>query len=316
MLNLGVFGYSLADHQSDGEGMAGSGGGGFGRMMKQDIDKRYRSAAAPSSSMAKMVREDSFADAAGGEAQPPAVMIRKDFADLVKWVGSVETNADGVAEVPVTFPDNLTTWKIKTWAMAHGTRVGEGSAEVITSKDLIIRLQAPRFFIEKDEVVLSAIVHNYLKTDQDASISLELEGGTLTSMSPLSHKQTIKAGGETRINWRCKVTQEGEAIVRMKVITSDDSDAMEMTYPVYVHGILKQQAWSRVIAPDQKSTTITIEVPAERRPDQTRLEVRYSPTIAGSIVDALPYLVDYPHGCTEQTLNRFVSTVVAPKTPE
>ncbi len=28
------------------------------------------------------------------------------------------------------------------------------------------------------------------------------------------------------------------------------------------------------------------------------------------MVDALPYLVDYPYGCTEQTLNRFLPTVI------
>ena len=140
---------------------------------------------------------------------------------------------------------------------------------------------------------------------------MELEGGTLTSTSPLTVKRTIKAGGETRIDWRSKVTGEGEAIVRMKVITVDDSDAMEMTYPVYVHGILKQEAWSRVIDPDADTTSITVKVPAERRPEQTRLEIRYSPTIAGSIVDAIPYLAEYPYGCTEQTLNRFVPTVIA-----
>jgi hypothetical protein len=54
-------------------------------------------------------------------------------------------------------------------------------------------------------------------------------------------------------------------------------------------------------------------VPAERRPEQTRLEIRYSPTLAAAMVDALPYLADYPYGCTEQTLNRFLPTVVTQK---
>ena len=31
------------------------------------------------------------------------------------------------------------------------------------------------------------------------------------------------------------------------------------------------------------------------------------------MVDALPYLVDYPYGCTEQTLNRFLPTVITQK---
>ena len=81
-------------------------------------------------------------DGAGGEAQ---VMVRSEFADLVKWVGAVTTDGNGEAEIKVEYPDNLTTWKLKVWALGKGTRVGEGSAEVITSKDLIVRLQAPRF---------------------------------------------------------------------------------------------------------------------------------------------------------------------------
>ena len=54
-------------------------------------------------------------------------------------------------------------------------------------------------------------------------------------------------------------------------------------------------------------------MPKDRRPQHSRLEVRYSPTLAGAMVDALPYLVDYPYGCTEQTLNRFLPTVITQK---
>ncbi len=31
------------------------------------------------------------------------------------------------------------------------------------------------------------------------------------------------------------------------------------------------------------------------------------------MVDALPYLVEYPYGCTEQTLSRFLPTVITQK---
>ena len=58
--------------------------------------------------------------------------------------------------------------------MGHGTKVGQGEAEVTTKKDLLVRLQAPRFFTQKDEVVLSANVHNYLKKDKEVTVSLEV----------------------------------------------------------------------------------------------------------------------------------------------
>jgi hypothetical protein len=107
-----------------------------------------------------------------------------------------------------------------------------------------------------------------------------------------------------------KAVREGLAKITMKALTDEESDAMEMEFPVYVHGILKTESFSGVIRPKEDAGVITLNVPEERRPEQTRLEIRYSPTLAGAMVDALPYLVDYPYGCTEQTLNRFLPTVI------
>ena len=101
--------------------------------------------------------------------------------------------------------------------------------------------------------------------------------------------------------------------MRMKALTDEESDAIEQQFPVYVHGMLKTEWFSGALRPDETVGKITLTVPAERRAEQSRLEVRYSPTLAGAMVDALPYLVDYPYGCTEQTLNRFLPTVITQK---
>jgi uncharacterized protein YfaS (alpha-2-macroglobulin family) len=261
-------------------------------------------------------RADPAGPAAGGADAGQAVMIRSDFADSAFWTQSLETNKDGLAEIEVPLPDNLTTWKIKAWAMGHGTKVGEAEAEIITSKDLIIRLQAPRFFVEKDEVTLSANVHNYLDAKKDVKVSLELDGSCLEALpgQELTRTISLDTKKEQRVDWRVKAAKEGTAIVRMKAITDKDSDAMQMSFPVKVHGMLKTESWSAAIRPDGSEAKITISVPNERRPEQSKLEVRYSPSLATAMVDALPYLVDYPYGCTEQTLNRFVPSVIARKT--
>ena len=148
-------------------------------------------------------------------------------------------------------PENLTGWKVKVWAMGHGTKVGQGEAEVVTKKDLIVRLQAPRFFVQKDEVVLSANVHNYLKTEKKVDVTLELDGGTLAVLGNAAQHVTIAAGGEKRVDWRVKVQSEGDAVIRMKAITDEESDAMEMRFPCFVHGMLKTDSFSGVIRPDK-----------------------------------------------------------------
>jgi uncharacterized protein YfaS (alpha-2-macroglobulin family) len=278
-----------------------------------------------------------MADGGGGEAPMAEATIRKEFADTAFWAAAIQTNARGEAVIDVTMPENLTTWRTKVWAMGEGTKCGEGSLDVLTTKDLIVRLQAPRFFTQKDEVVLSANVHNYLKTAKKAQAVLELTTPLLAPLDASGKPMTaipmpatapkdyvhvyyrvvtsidVAAGGEKRVDWRVKVLEPGQAVIRMKALTDEESDAMEMKFPVIVHGMLKQEAFSGVIRPDGTQAGLSVKVPAERKPEQSRLEIRYSPTLAGAMVDALPYMADYPYGCTEQTLNRFLPTVITQK---
>lgn len=268
---------------------AGEGGAGFGGEGFADLD-----------------------DADGENLAEPTV--RTNFADTAYWNAAITTNDQGSAEVEFDLPESLTTWKAQVWGMGGGTRVGQGSAELITTKDILVRLQAPRFFVEKDEVVLSANVHNKLDTKQHVQVVLELDGSELEALDETARSVEIESGGEQRVDWRVKVAHEGDAVIRMKALTAADSDAVRMSFPVLVHGMLKQEAVSGAIRPADDSAQIAINVPTERRPEQTRLEVRFSPTLAGAMVDALPYLANYPYGCTEQTLNRFLPTVITQRT--
>ncbi len=258
-----------------------------------------------------------------GASQMAEPSIRSNFADTAFWAATLNTDKQGIAEFDVPMPESLTTWKIKVWTMSAGSRVGQGDVEVITKKNLIIRMQAPRFFTQKDEVVLSANVHNYLATKKSVKVVLESSGGALVPVEgPMPaaggswNKEAtveIEPKGEARVDFRVKVFDQGEAVVRMKALTNEESDAMEMKFPAYIHGMLKTDSFSGNIRQDKDSGSLAFTVPAERRAADSRLEVRYSPTLAGAMVDALPYLVEYPYGCTEQTLSRFLPTVVTQK---
>ncbi len=132
----------------------------------------------------------------------------------------------------------------------EGPRLGDGArhegwsrdVEVITKKNLLLRLQAPRFFTQKDEVVLSANVHNYLDHAKQVQVALELDGPTLQATGEIVKTVDIAAHEELRVDWRVKVLQEGDAIVRMKALTDEESDAVQMSFPAYVHGMLKMES--------------------------------------------------------------------------
>ena len=121
------------------------------------------------------------------------------------------TAPDGTALLDFPLPDSLTTWKVKSWTLGLGTKVGQAESEVVTTKDLLVRLQAPRFFVEKDEVVLSAIVHNKLKTRE---VSPGRSGaGRQRARAAGESSRTVKidAGSEHRVDFRVKVVHEGQA---------------------------------------------------------------------------------------------------------
>src|SRR4029079_9566698 len=87
---------------------------------------------------------------------------------------------------------------------------------------------------------------------------------------------------------------------------------MEKNFLIYEHGIEKFVSRSGKMRGD--GVSIKLDIPKERRPDSTTLSVQVAPSMATTMLDALPYLIDYPYGCTEQTMSRFLPAVITAKT--
>lgn len=249
-------------------------------------------------------------------APASAKRVRRQFADTAHFAPRVRTDERGRAKIRFTLPDNLTTWRIKAIGLDAQARVGEAEAELLSSKNLLIRVQAPRFFRERDRVVLSAIVHNKAARARRAKVTLRVPTDLLVAEGETTQSVQVPATGDARVDFWVTVKGEGSASVRMDVVTTDggesDSDAKEIALPVLVHGLEKTvaQVGSIPMGEGAAEKTLTLSIPADRREALSRLNVRFSPSLAGGMLDALPYLLDYPYGCTEQTLSRFVPAVL------
>ena len=150
------------------------------------------------------------------------------------------------------------------------------------------RLQAPRFFTETDEVMISANVHNYLDAEKLVTTKLIVDGEYLVALDQVERKVSVQSNGEARVDWMVRVKGEGETTIQLQALTDEESDAVQMSFPVYIHGILKTESWAGTIRPSQNNAKLSFTVPAERKAEQSILEVRYSPTLAAAMVDALP----------------------------
>src|SRR2546425_11642549 len=99
-------------------------------------------------------------------AQLVQPQVRKYFPDTIYWAPTVVTDASGRARATFSFPDSLTTWRATVRAVTRNTLVGQVTQKVITRKNLILRLEIPRFLTEGDTVTVKGIVHNYLEQDK------------------------------------------------------------------------------------------------------------------------------------------------------
>ena len=101
-----------------------------------------------------MEKEESIA------APPSGIEIRESFADTAAWMPALVTDRNGQATATVTLPDNLTTWVARAVGLTPATEVGESTAEVVSTKPLLIRPVTPRFFVVDDRAQLAANVSN------------------------------------------------------------------------------------------------------------------------------------------------------------
>ncbi|MEW6278360.1 MAG: alpha-2-macroglobulin family protein, partial [Candidatus Eremiobacterota bacterium] len=228
--------------------------------------------------------------------------------DTALWRADLTTGRDGKAVVELTYPDSLTTWQVIARAVTRDTKVGQGSSEVLVKKDLLVRLAAPRFLTERDRATLGALVHNSLSTAQE--VRLELESSEVAELVGAAQaRMEVPRGAQKRHDFKLEVTRAGELTLRVAAIAPAESDALKLTLPILPHGSPRFETQAGQVTGRQK-----LRFRLARRSASSRLEVRLSSTLAGAVASSLDYLVDYPYGCVEQTVSRFVPAVAVGKT--
>lgn len=251
--------------------------------------------------------------------QTAAVQVRSDFRSTILWQPDVHTDGNGTASIKVTYPDSLTTWQATARVATTGNQFGIGNTATRTKQPLIVRLQAPRFFVVGDQVTVSGVINNNTNQSLRVAASLKAEGLTISRLivagTPIQSEEgtvEVKAGSEARVDWLVAVTQAGAAKLKVEARGDQYADAMEKSYTVYEHGIEKFLSRSGKMRGD--SVAVNLDIPAARRADTTNLSVQVAPSLAVTMLDALPYLIDYPYGCTEQTMSRFLPAAITAKT--
>lgn len=237
--------------------------------------------------------------------------LRTAFKDMIAWSPSLRTDAEGYARLGVRFPDNLTTWRVTARGITEATEVGEARENLLVKKDLLVRMETPRFVTQGDSLLVATTIHNYLSTPKRVTVRLTGENAAIGAM-----ERTITVGpnDDARIDWPVSVTTADSVTLRAKALTDEESDAVETSFPVIPRGLYGKVSAIGNLAPGERSSTISLTIPAESAGDTRSLTVMLSPSLGSSMIGALDDLIGYAYGCAEQSMSRFLPTVVVANT--
>lgn len=253
---------------------------------------------------------------AGSYAQPgQAPAVRQEFADTAYWNASVTTDASGRTSVEVKLPDNLTTWVMRGVGLTSDTRVGEGTAELVATKPVLIRPVTPRFLVVGDRAEFSANISNNTDAPLSAQVALATTGLSVTS--PLTQSIQIAARSEASVQWQVEAQDVESVDAVFSVQAGQYSDASRPRLATGPNGTLRVFRYS---APEVVGTggqlvaggsrTEVVALPPNIDTSSGELTVRLDPSLAAGMRDGLSYLEHYIYECTEQTVSRFLPNIL------
>ncbi len=264
---------------------------------------------------------DTIKGGGGGFGEGGIFDIREDFVDTALWDAHVVTGDDGRAEVTVTLPDNLTTWRLDVRAVTSGedglTMVGQDTFDLLSTKPLLIRPVTPRFMVVGDTVTLAAIVNN--NTGQEMPVEVFIEGAGFTLQGEASQTFTIPAGGRQRVDWPVTVGDVANLDLTF-FANGGDGEYTDASRPPLGQGderlipVYKYEAPDIVgtagMMPEAGARTESIVLPQRFDVTQGSLYVNLDPSLAATTIDGLTYLRNFPHQCIEQTISRFLPNIM------
>ena len=241
-------------------------------------------------------------------AQLVQPQVRKYFPDTIYWMPAIVTDAAGLARATFTYPDSLTRWRATARAVTKDTIVGQVTQKTITRKNLILRLEVPRFLTQGDTLTVTGIVHNYLDHEKTAHVSLAVKGLDLTG--PAESTVRVPQNGEATVTWTVHAAGTGAADFLGKALTDEESDALELNIPVRPWGLQSNAALAGSLSNTKIETSESITLPADINPDASSLRIDLAPSVTGTLMSALDFLASYPYGCVEQTMSSFLPNIL------
>lgn len=248
--------------------------------------------------------------------------LRTNLQETAFFFPHLQTDSAGNVQFSFQIPEALTTWKFMAFAHTPQWETGYLEGKVRTQKDLMVQPNLPRFFRQKDELVLSTKITNLSAGPLEGQARIEImDAFTLQPLNAAfglanNHSAfSAAAGRSTTASWTIRVPESRyqPVVVRISAKAGNFTDGEESALPVITNRMLVTETVPLAVrgnAEKDYDFTALLENKSNSLVHQG-LTVEFTGNPAWYAVQALPYLMEYPHDCAEQLFNRFYANALA-----
>jgi len=251
-----------------------------------------------------------------------AIKARTNLNETAFFLPQLSTNEKGEVFVKFTLPESLTTWKFIGLAHTKDLKTGSFEKEVVAQKELMISPNAPRFLREGDKVKFTAKVSSLAGKDLKGTATLLLFDAQTNQPIDAAFKLAnaersfeLKTGQSNVLTWELSVPV-GISAINYRVVAKAEShtDAEENTLPILSNRMLVTESLplpSKGIGTKTFTFKKLTESGTSSTLDHHALTLEYTSNPAWYAIQAMPYMMEYPYECAEQTFTRLYSNALA-----
>jgi uncharacterized protein YfaS (alpha-2-macroglobulin family) len=255
--------------------------------------------------IAKLAAPDGGDPDEGGDfASSGTGKIRSRFVASAYWKPAVVTDANGLASFEFTAPDNLTAFRVMAVAADTGAKFGAGEQRLTVAKQLMARPALPRFLGSGDATTVGLVIHNDTDKAGTARVTAAATGVTLDRGDATI---AVPANGVAKVAFTARAAEVAAATFEFTVAMNGDRDAVRVTLPVVRPRVIATRTVANgVLDASDPRAAFDLAIASATLRDESELVITIDRSGLGDLEPSLRYLVEYPYGCLEQTLSKFV----------
>lgn len=251
------------------------------------------------------------------------VPLRSNFNETAFFFPQLKTDANGDIIVTFTVPESLTSWKVLGLAHTKELAYALFQKEVITQKELMVQTNLPRFMRTGDKVTLTSKVSNLTDKVQKGKAKLQLfdaltmkEVNADFKLVDTETEFTAEPKQSTVVSWNVEVPSDfiGSLILRVSAKAQNHTDGEELTLAVLTDRVLVTESMP-MTNNGKGAKEFTFEKLVKSGNSSTlqhhSVTMEYTSNPAWYVIQALPYMLEYPYECSEQIFTRFYANSIA-----